>query len=777
MRLLQSLATATALLLLVAAAPGQVVQDITIDGVDDFDPANLIDADGEDTEFATIDLGDVFVTNDANNLYLGYEHDQGGWGTVQLGVAIDVGTPGGGTGDPWSRQLEWSGAANKPDFIFYINLDSDWQASYQWTGSWSELEAGVGALGVPTDTGFREYAILLSTLGVSAGDVINVEVWVTQDGDTKGPLDAAANDAVQLSTPGGTTFDVDDPVPMTAYHAFTILDATDEVPPTVQQAGMSADDQVFVSFSEPVGAGAEDVASYDLPGATITAAAIDPQQSDRVLLDLDTDLPVSASLYTVTVTGVQDLAGNVIADQNSADFLWKTVTFLGHMSRYLQDNSSPPDGFTVEGGRWPLTWELCDGAQMADLGGGDYQWSGNFSAPGDGEGGASATFEWKFVHDCETYEPLPDNRTHTLQLDGSDSDLIEVWWNDEDPADFTAHAIDVLFFVDMTEAQPAPQDTVAIAGNTPPLDQAWPPAVVMVDDGSGIDQTAGDGIYSRLVTFPADSRQDVTYKFRLGGEYECFGQGDRDLFLNDEEFDVIGGDLGPLELPVYLWDYCTISYRDVAVIFQVDASNVPHQDSVIAVNGTEVGDPPVFSWDIPSLNPMADDGVAPDQTAGDGVYTRAVVFPAGGPLDIAYKYLRDGEYEGFSGNRGLRIDPYRFDAAGNPQVVGPDVLQGPTGVGDTPAAAPLRLDTVPNPFNPRTEIRFTVHRAGEGALRIYTTGGRLVRTLHVGSFAAGAHAFPWDGRGDGGERLASGVYLARLQIAGQTGTRKLTLVK
>jgi flagellar hook assembly protein FlgD len=87
------------------------------------------------------------------------------------------------------------------------------------------------------------------------------------------------------------------------------------------------------------------------------------------------------------------------------------------------------------------------------------------------------------------------------------------------------------------------------------------------------------------------------------------------------------------------------------------------------------------------------------------------------------------------------------------------------------------LTTVPNPFNPQTEIRFTVHRPGAGALRIYTAQGRLVRTLHAGSFTDGAYAFTWDGRGDGGERMASGVYLARLEIAGQVGVQKLTLVK
>lgn len=767
--------------LLAAGASAQVVQSITIDGINDFDLANLVEADGGDTEHAELDIGNVYLTNDANNLYLGYDHDEGSWGQIQLGVAIDVGTAIGGISDPWARKLEWSQAALKPDFYFYINVDNGWQEGFRWNpgpGAWDRFAQGVGSLGVIMDTGFREYAIPLTTLGVESGDAIHVEVWVTQDGGTKGPLDAAANDAVQLSTPDGTTFDVSMPVPMTEYLAYTILDATDNEPPTLLSAGMEADDTVVVRFSEAVGDGAEDPANYTLAGATVTDAVRDGTQLDLVRLTLASALPVSADLYTVAVSNVRDLAGNEIAAGAMADFLWKTVTFRGRMSRYLAEASDPPDGFTVEGGVWPLTWALCDGAEMTDLGDGVYEWSGRFSAPGDGDGGASLAFEWKFVHNCTTYESLPGNRTHTVTLDGHDTDLIDVWWDDEDPSLFTAGPVDVIFTVDMNDVGPAPTDTVAIAGNVAPLDQAWPPSVVMTDDGEGQDETAGDLIYTTVVSFPAGSRKDVTYKFRLNGEYECFGQGDRDVYLNDEEFDVIGGELGPLVLPLYVWDYCTVTFGSVEVVFRLDASNTPQGGRTFAVNGTETpGDPPAFSWDIPSLNPMADDGIAPDETAGDGVYSVAVVFPVGSNLFTEYKYLVDDEYEGFFGNRGFGLDPWNHDATGNPQVLPVDELFTPVGVDDVPAAALADLVNWPNPFNPSTDIRFTVHRAGAGSLRVFDVQGRVVRTLFVGDFATGPQQFTWDGRDDAGDGVASGVYLYRLEVADEVGSRKMMLLK
>jgi hypothetical protein len=765
-----------ALLLLASLAPGQVVQTIVIDGVNDFDPANLLDDDGGDTQYDQLDIGNVYVTNDANNLYLGFGHDQGSWSSVQLGVAIDVNTAIGGNTDPWSRQLEWSGAATRPDFIYYINLDSSWQASYEFNpgpGIWVDIVAGPNALGVPMGTDFREYAISLASLGVGTGDVVNVECWITQDGPTKGPFDAAANDAVQLSTPESTTFDVTDPVPMTLFHSFTVLDATDNTPPTVLQAGMEGDAEVFVRYSEPVDPSTAEVAgNYSLPGATVTAAMVDESQPDLVHLELAADLPIAADAYTLSVAGVTDLAGNPIGEPSSSSFLWKQVTFLGHMSRYLENNSTPPDGFTVEGGTWPLTWTLCDNAQMDDLGGGDFQWSGRFWGPAEG-----GSFEWKFVHNCATYEPQPGNRVHTLAVTGSDTDLIDVWWGDEDPTQFTVHDIDVLFFVDMNAVGPQPGDVLGLAGNVAPLDQEWPPAQVMVDDGTGIDETAGDGIYSLAVRFPADSYKFVTYKFRLNEEYECFGQGDREVVLNDEEFDIIGGDLGPLALPEYVWDFCTLNYRDLEVIFRLDATNVAHVGHVFAVNGTRSNEePPAFSWDIPSLNPLADDGIAPDETAGDGIFAVSVVFPAGSEMNTEYKYLMDDEYEGFLGNRNFQLNPYDHDAEGNPQVRD-DQLQSPVAVDDLPAARLTELVNVPNPFNPSTEIRFTVHRAGQGSLRVYDAQGRLVRTLHAGTFAVGPQIFTWDGRDDAGQGQASGVYLYRLEVDGQVGARKMLLVK
>ncbi len=772
-------------LMLPAAVLAQTPQTITIDGVNDFDAANLLDADGADTQFPNIDLTDVYVTNDAVSLYVGMGHDQAGWGSVQLGIAIDVNTAAGGSTDPWGRQLEWSLAANKPDFMFYVNLDNNWQAGYSWDGAaWVDMGSGPGALGMATGTGFKELAVLLGTLGVTAGDPINVEAWVTQDGGTKGPLDAAANDASQLSTPTDTVWDTPSPIPMFDYLAYTVQSAADNDPPQVTGALHLTDSEIDVTFNEPVDPTTGGTAgNYAVSGASVVSAAV---AGNVVTLTLAADIGASASLYTVTVTGVEDPAGNVIAGNNTACFMVKNVLFRGRMSAFLNSQTMPYGGFTVEGSPLPLTWGLCDGMDGVDVGGEVYEVSADFCVAGDcGAGTAEASMEYKWVYDCATYEPLGSNRTHTMSLATGANDTLDVWWNDQDPSQFTLHDIDVEFFVDMAGTAYVPGDTVSINGTMPPLNWNVPSVNQLVDDGTGNDALAGDGIFSTVLTFPAGTEINVDYKFLLNSTYECSTQGNRHIFLNGELYDTVGGALGPLTLPVVHFDACDVSWRAVEVVFSVDTNNTSHgplgAGDVVAVNGTPHNvETPTFDWTVPSLTAMADDGVAPDAAAGDGVYTVSVVFPDSSQIWTEYKYLLNDVYEcADQGNRGFNLDADNYDDAGNPQILATDLLHQcqTTGVGDAPAAFFALGANRPNPFNPSTEIRFTVHRSGEGSLRIYDVKGSLVRTLVEGHLAAGEHVRVWDGSDAEGGRAASGVYFYRLELAGSGETKKMVLIK
>ena len=83
----------------------------------------------------------------------------------------------------------------------------------------------------------------------------------------------------------------------------------------------------------------------------------------------------------------------------------------------------------------------------------------------------------------------------------------------------------------------------------------------------------------------------------------------------------------------------------------------------------------------------------------------------------------------------------------------------------------------PNPFNPVTEIRFTVDREGPAWLRVYDVAGREVRVLVSDRITAGNHTKVWDGRDSRGNPVSSGVYFLRLTAGDRTLTRKAVLLK
>ena len=83
----------------------------------------------------------------------------------------------------------------------------------------------------------------------------------------------------------------------------------------------------------------------------------------------------------------------------------------------------------------------------------------------------------------------------------------------------------------------------------------------------------------------------------------------------------------------------------------------------------------------------------------------------------------------------------------------------------------------PNPFNPSTTITFGVPEASEVTLAIYNLRGQLIRILHTGFIAAGRHSVVWNGTDFDGDKVASGVYVYRLETEGFVMNKKLILVK
>ena len=95
----------------------------------------------------------------------------------------------------------------------------------------------------------------------------------------------------------------------------------------------------------------------------------------------------------------------------------------------------------------------------------------------------------------------------------------------------------------------------------------------------------------------------------------------------------------------------------------------------------------------------------------------------------------------------------------------------------SPPVAPATLSAQPNPFNPSTRLRFVLDAPSRARLRVVDATGRFVAELAAGDFGAGEHSIDWDGRDAAGHPVASGVYLARLELPDADVTEKLVLIR
>lgn len=106
-------------------------------------------------------------------------------------------------------------------------------------------------------------------------------------------------------------------------------------------------------------------------------------------------------------------------------------------------------------------------------------------------------------------------------------------------------------------------------------------------------------------------------------------------------------------------------------------------------------------------------------------------------------------------------------------------MGGADGSNDAPARvyATALLSAVPNPFNPETQVRFTLNESAVVELQVFDVRGRKVVDLARSVYGSGEHAVRWAGRDSRGQAVASGVYLVRMKTAGYASTQRVLLSK
>jgi hypothetical protein len=264
---------------------------------------------------------------------------------------------------------------------------------------------------------------------------------------------------------------------------------------------------------------------------------------------------------------------------------------------------------------------------------------------------------------------------------------------------------------------------MVVAGGNPI--KAFDPDGFLIDDVVPGDLTSG---YSRTIEVSSDANDIYFYSFTGSGVV---------VFHSDAGLD---------------GDYT--SQIDTIPGLLVESSNwSPDGLLWMGVHPSSVGFPANghVAWD-PTTKTVVD-SLIPDtlQTVGGAALPRGIAFADENTAYVTYFNTWD--------NNGI----YKF-------------VKTEEGIWETegvfgPKSFTLKAN-YPNPFNPATTINFNLTAGANVNLSIYDVNGKLVETLVDGYREAGDYTSTWNG-----SNVASGTYLYRLTVDGQSITRKMTLLK
>jgi len=89
----------------------------------------------------------------------------------------------------------------------------------------------------------------------------------------------------------------------------------------------------------------------------------------------------------------------------------------------------------------------------------------------------------------------------------------------------------------------------------------------------------------------------------------------------------------------------------------------------------------------------------------------------------------------------------------------------------------MSLRVSPNPMQSTASFSFDLDESGKVSLSLYDLTGREVTSLVSQELVSGTHSFQWNGCGDDGHLLSSGLYLCRINCGGVTETTGLCVLR
>ena len=211
---------------------------------------------------------------------------------------------------------------------------------------------------------------------------------------------------------------------------------------------------------------------------------------------------------------------------------------------------------------------------------------------------------------------------------------------------------------------------------------------------------------------------------------------------------------------------------------QATLANIPEKPSILGINYSLIQDGDIGIYNNGGVNLIE---------WGDGILDANPMFFGSGehPYSIDYgsPCINAGTLDLPPG-----IELPEYDIAGNPRVYGETVDMGAYEYGpwvgvkevvSRQSSVVSQLSISPNPFSYGTYISYELKSSGRLNISVFNNNGMLVKTLVNYDAGPGEKAqIYWDGTGQGGDNLPSGVYFVRMTIdSKETETVKVVKVE
>jgi len=87
------------------------------------------------------------------------------------------------------------------------------------------------------------------------------------------------------------------------------------------------------------------------------------------------------------------------------------------------------------------------------------------------------------------------------------------------------------------------------------------------------------------------------------------------------------------------------------------------------------------------------------------------------------------------------------------------------------------LNAFPNPFNPTTNLRYSIKTAGDVHIDVFNLKGQLIRSFSASHYSPGYYQVSWDGKDNNGTLVSSGIYMYRMTTGSFSATKRMILAK